>query len=79
MIRQFDLLALEPGRAVSFVGEATMELQVAGAREAIAAMRHCAASGPTYSRRMGRAPWAVTRLRDRPTNAKMLRLQLLRW
>lgn len=44
MILHFDLVAEPPGHPASFDGEATVDLQAVGAREAIAAMRRCAGS-----------------------------------
>jgi hypothetical protein len=52
MILQFALLAPRLNRRASFDGDASIELETAGAREAIAAMRHCA-SLPARERQSG--------------------------
>ena len=52
MILQFALLAPDLNRRASFDGDASIELETAGAREAIAAMRHCA-SLPAPGRQSG--------------------------
>ena len=52
MILQFELLAPRLNRPASFDGNASVELETAGAREAIASMRYCA-SLPALGRRSG--------------------------